>query len=808
MGEVLQRRGIALVAVLLLAMVMAVVATAFLAIHRNSLGMLAASGQSLLAREASLSGIEYAQMRLESDSNWGIPSGGNRSLQPVVGMGPFLVWEGQASGTFQVVGVLDGGKACFQMHFQAPGSAVQDFQAFQPRDILAHPADPTRWSTFRVSKRRVSKNNLNSLSISPPLTGNMVGFRNLPSRTALIQVMADAEGSRKYLDVTMRRSNFVDQAVAVEGSLGVRIDDDSLDGRWDIVSNQASNKILANGAIFAPEVSTSNVQVQFISPGGAGDKGQLRSGSTIGLGGLSRVDYNPNLADPSLRVIFDQSGTKIGDGVNDAAERNLVKTQSQGDFIPNAPKQRVPDVDPSRLTASAHNYQLPSGRYHFSAPNRVDYYANPHASLGTPPTRTFVDVIPDSFHLGGTGTAAIRLSNRVFRVAGDSEVQFNGEVNITSNKQGVPYVGLGYDSLGLSGKAGGIKVAGDFSIDGAVVGTGAVVATAGDGDGRVTIQGKSAIAAPQDAGVTLYAEGDVVMKPASGLLPTSGGPSILDFEVFKSGLDNYNFNMGGNHSLNAWAGLSPDWRRKHIVDGTGIKGGGPPVLDRNVGGGVFRNALDDLRSELVGSPGVTSADLFEFDKFVDGVPDPMGTTTSTTDGMPTTSGGPSWLIPPADPNVRNYLAARQYALDVVALRQNEPPGTPNPFDPGTYSEETLGNGAYTVMDVMADGAKQVNKYLSGFMHSGSNPFRDGSAIPANPRDVDFRGLVYTNGNFFADLDGYRMTVNGSLVAHHNVGLKDAKSVLSIYNPELLDQLMKYQAASNAVPLEVISWTEQ
>ena len=61
---------------------------------------------------------------------------------------------------------------------------------------------------------------------------------------------------------------------------------------------------------------------------------------------------------------------------------------------------------------------------------------------------------------------------------------------------------------------------------------------------------------------------------------------------------------------------------------------------------------------------------------------------------------------------------------------------------------------------------------------------------------------------FADLDGYRMTVNGSLVAHNNVGLKDAKSVLSIYNPELLDQLMKYQATSNAVPLEVTSWTEQ
>ncbi|MCA9792465.1 MAG: hypothetical protein KC910_11740 [Candidatus Eremiobacteraeota bacterium] len=789
---------------------MAVIATAFLAIHRNSLGVLAASGQSLLAREASLSGINYARMRLESDSNWGVPSGANKSLQPVVGMGPFLVWEGEDNGTVQVVGVLDGGKACFQMHFQAPNSPVKAFDAYQPRDILAYPADPTKWSKFRVAKRRVSKNNLNSLSISPPLTGNLVGFRNLPSRTALIQVLSDAEGSRKYLDVTLRRSNFVDQAVAVEGSLGVRIDDASTDGRWDIVSNQASNKILANGAIFAPEVSSSNVQVQFLSPGGAGDKGQLRSGSYIGLGGLSRVDYNPNLADPSLRVIFDQTGTKIGDGVNDAAERNLVKSQSQGDFIPNSPKQRVPDVDPSRLTSSSRTYQLPSGRYHFVAPNKVNYYSDPHASLGSPPTRTFVDVIPDSFHLGGTGAAAIRLSNRVFRVDGDSEVQFNGEVNITSNRQGVPYVGLGYDSLGLSGKAGGIKVAGDFSVDGAVVGTGAVVATAGDGDGRVTIQGKSAIAAPQDAGVTLYAEGDVVMKPVSGLLPTSAGPSVLDFEVFQSGLDSYNFNMAGNHSLNAWAGLSPDWRRKHVVDGTGISGGGKPILDRNVGNGVFHDALDDLRSELVGSPGVTAADIGQFDQFVDGVPDPMGSTGSpTTSGMPTTGGGgPTWLIPPADNNVRNYLAARQYALDVVALRQNEPPGTPNPFDPASYSQETLGNGAYTVLDVMADGAKQVNKYLSGFMHSGGNPFRDGSAIPATPRDVDFRGLVYTNGNFFADLDGYRMTVNGSLVAHNNVGLKDAKSVLSIYNPELLDQLMKYQATSNAVPLEVTSWTEQ
>ncbi|MCA9794376.1 MAG: hypothetical protein KC910_21360, partial [Candidatus Eremiobacteraeota bacterium] len=84
--------------------------------------------------------------------------------------------------------------------------------------------------------------------------------------------------------------------------------------------------------------------------------------------------------------------------------------------------------------------------------------------------------------------------------------------------------------------------------------------------------------------------------------------------------------------------------------------------------------------------------------------------------------------------------------------------------------------------------EQKTGTFEGFVGSSTaNPVPPGGYEVLNPRDAEFRGVVYAGGNVVANMGGYQFSVDGAVAAQGDVLMDGVKKFTSRYNPTYIER---------------------
>jgi hypothetical protein len=469
--------GVALLSILMLSIVLMFLLGAFLTINRDALSNASDYAGDLKVRQAALSGAEYARGRLIQKPDWGIPTGTNTNWSKIVDRSQLVVWEREQGGFVQVVGVMSGGG--FQIHFQSELEDIQDFPIFSDRSVLAAPDQPSSWETGpTVAGRWLSTSRFTSPS--GVVTSPKSGLRPVSARTANVQILGFAAGRQQWLDTTLHRPSPIEFSILGQGKIGVGL---SEDGEWTILSNDPFvNEVAASDDFITPNVlSSSSGQTVSFGP----DGGRLLAGN--------QVEIAQNLSVQSVSPLVTSTGplaAVIGDGYQDTIESAGVRSATGGQFLAG---QTIPDVNLLSTESSAFSVptRLNSGRYRFIGDDTVEYYDSS-------------DILQDTY-VGSIPNTGIVLQQGQFKIPPATKIAVFGDFQL---ERAPSYNKVAYLTLGDATDSSEFKVTGATNLQGAIVGNGFF-----EGVGNVILQGKSAIAAPTDFGISLHVQGDLTFEP-------------------------------------------------------------------------------------------------------------------------------------------------------------------------------------------------------------------------------------------------------------------------------------------------------
>jgi hypothetical protein len=772
--------------VLLFASVMTMLAGAFLTLGRSQLALGGTVDQLDAADQACLSGVEYARMRLEHDATWGIPTGAN-SPPTLVHDHPLLrVWESRQNGTFHVAGIVENGRAAFCLDFLTAGQPLHSFTSYNLAGVLAG-----NWVPQTLEPQRASLNYLQAAAGSPTLSGSYVAKRSLPPRCVNLILRGASGRVTRGLDVTLRQRVLFPYSMAATGDVGVALTEE---GRWQIDSTDPfNNRVVSNQNIYGPQVDATHAQMQFDATRG----GSARSTQKIVLGGALSVAFD---ADGAVSVTA--SG---GTDLQSESERARAGELAHGTFLPQAGDTQIPELNESDLKAPAGaQHQLPGGHYHFVGPDTVHYWSSPASTPGGTPERVFTQSIPDS-----GGNTAVTLRNRNFVVPDGSKVTLGGATKISGDNGGVTYVAIGYDADGAlpDNASGMLRVDGDLVVEGSVVGAGALVT--GE-NGALTLQGKSALAAPPDLGVALFAAGPIRMEPVSPLVSASTGPAeSAYFELFKVALAQFESSPAHPHkgftgsqlALNNWGSLPASEQVSAVTGGeNGISDGVTPDPDHNNLRDVLIADVEVARlaDALRGAFPVYAADTQVAAAFDQAL-------TRYAAGQ---DGDGSALDDPG-------LSLGRFMHLALFLEQAQQAGGLPPSlnmlicDAGTGAIDGPNSSQIrarmqSLLTLFDEQARSGGGTLQSYVGQPQNPFLTATTNGASPRDGEFKGLLYTARDFHARMGGYRLSVEGSLIARGGSLVVEQASLLrNRFNAEYLDKLLRSRSAGSGPSLEVI-----
>ncbi len=752
-----QRRGVLFILSLIVVALVFLLATTFVSVNRTQMAMSRDASARQIARLAAVSGQDYARMRLEADPSWGLPSGSNSAFTRVTDVNGLTVWEGETDSTISVVGIVGDNDAAFALYLQAPGQDLRAYQAVDLNSVLESHSDPQSWRPMAGETTRLSINNLSAVGgvLSPP----QVGFRSLPARACNLQVRGAGRGTGAWVDATHRRTGALDIGAASGQDLAVSVNPG---GQWVIDSTDPyGNQVSANRSLVTPPAN----QLQF-GDGTNPSEGSAFSHQNINLGGSFSTAVDPLTGEVTLNGVT--GGTVIGDGVNDQQERDQASATTGGLFSPNQPQKEAPEITVNDLKLpTGSTFSLAGGHYHFVGPDEVHFWFNPLTDPVTAgaPDQVFTGSIPDA-----SGNPAVFLQDRKFIVSDNTRVDINGDARLSSNQDGLPYLSIGFGADGSpadQNSLGALTVAGDFNLEGAVVGSGSLVTTAANGSsGRLTLQGKSALSAPADAGVAVYAEGPVRMRPVDPRADVTNQVdlSALNWSAYQWGLANT-----PNINYDDWLSLSPGQRETRVdVAGDGLEEKDVP-----------QQFYDDL---LASFPNI----------------DPSAAQIAND----------WWSQRP--PQFENWVGIREY---LKAVTNGESPQAAADYwlqDPNGANNDTVTIpvvASELTAFAQAGAPDDLRTYLSQ-PYAGTQAQNQANNQPGvNARDADFRGVIYTASDFFGEMDGFEFSVDGSIVARGDLILSDAGQVTTRFNPQFVDQLLEQPVALGGGQLEVVVWIE-
>ncbi len=770
-----RRRAIALMMTLLVTSVLLILVSAFFNLNRDQIQMRRAGEKAVRAQAAALSGLEYARMRLEVDSNWGLPNSGCARNISSGGLNIFESDKVTASGvdTFCCVGVLDGGESHFQINLVAPngGYGLNNLNAGRMvgSSIEANPSGGIgAWARETLPGLDTSVNYLNSVSaFYPPVwtaSGEIAPLRTVTPRTCMLQIRGYYRGTVKTCDITLAVEKPTDSGFQAGGQLAIDLDL-SKHGRWYVRSlDPAKNKIQANGDITVSGNGPENPSMLFQSANGsATSSGAIKVSSSP----LTSVD-DPH--DGTLKL----NGLSGSDVDVDAASLT-----THGKMRPSAGVSSVTDLNSGTVESQLKNpsfkqLNLDGGHYEFLDKDSIRF----------PDGSTRSQLVQ-----GGKIVARVEDYKLVFSEG--VSVNFQGPTTIDS-AEAKPSILMGYntntqaDSFLPWNSAGTfLKVTdGSLNIDGSVGGKGSLMATGNTtNQGDVIMRGRSQLAVDPDASVTVFADRNIKVSPPD---PTSARFFSNDLSPIAQAMQSYadnedidNWNSG-KRPLNEFASLGPD-QDYHT------QGGKYPVNDQHINNNQIKTAritenLSDIKEALVANFPVIdqseeAAAEFEsmYTKFTEGVSDP---------GM--TAG--------------RYLRLREFLRDLQVAHDAHDPipsAASSPWGDLTARNEVLNDQLKSEISFFHRKAAAGNRSLKNLIHGSQafNPKDNELTNSMNARDAKWTGFLYARGSVAIDSGGGDLDLRGSLVARNDMTVTNATNVISIYDPAYLKSASQFMVGS-------------
>lgn len=554
-----------------------------------------------------------------------------------------------------------------------------------------------------------------STAAPPPSSARSL---QVPPATALLVVVGRCSGQQRRLEVLLRERPPLDGALYAGDDIAFIPSAAGSDPPVEFDGEDATkNKLRSRQKIYLP------TSARFLSRGAATGTGDVRVGATLTL-------------DPASGAITDPGdGTSLSGspGSQAALEASLNASLSVGPV----PPLRLDVEDLNSASGAVH--PLPPGKYTFVGPGRVQF----EPSGGGPPT-IYQDAIYDGGALtGSSGQLAVALAGRKFMVQG--QVESDGSLELdTLGASAQAELAVGYDpeeaGAAEPGRATSLRVRGDLTVRGHVVGQGTVAAlkpSPGSSQGNVVISGRSTLASGSSTGLGLFAEGDIRMKPTE---LTGDITLAADFEVLSIAL---------NDPLTSNASLLPVIDTFETLPDAGL-----PGRDSLLGLDEFRNPA------LVGTGNVRDSQISQSDYTTRVQP--------LIPNWPTKTPGGLYDVPPeataylnncltAAPGFNGGMTVGRHTRLMAFLRSVDE-GNPEigyltevdwvapPWsDPNQRYNQLVAGIVKNQLQRVAQDARLEGVTPSQWLVSAGDHYQNRQG-----KDIDWRGLVYAKGRLWGE----------------------------------------------------------
>lgn len=768
-----RRKAIALMMTLIVAALLLMLTSAFFSVNTEQIRLQRNSEVTQRASAAALSGLEYARMRLEADSLWGIPDQGRAHSRST---DVFRIVEEdnlEIGGvkTFVCIGVLSGTESHFQINLVEPGNLLLDLPGGRVAD-LAIAQDPAGsvagWSKEALPRRDLSLNYLNAGAFFPPLKNARTPERTLLPGQVLLQVRGYCRGTVRTLEVNFAGERQTEAAVQSGGVLAMDFDSSAPGARWRVQSVvwdknriESTGKMILGGIPDAPRLLFDHW-----------NKGVAAS--------QSRIQTSPGIQS----VSEDSSGGL--DIVFSAPPDDLVVPPAQahanGTFRANTGVADVSDLskDSAESLLSKSNYHpvtLPGGVYEFTNHETIQVG-------GTVYSQKIMD--------GPTTVATIRDHKLIFTEG--VRVDFTGSTTIRSQGANTPSVLVGYHPDGWlpwNSKGSFLKVnQGDLVIDGSLAGNGAVMTTGNStSEGSISLQGKSQMSSDPDSGVTMFAERNIRVGAPD---PSSAEFFHFDLAAISQGMEAYVASTGaswddGSSPLSRFADLGEE-QNLHTQGGQTVIDDSS-VLDTSIKTAPVNANLSELKAQLestfpiLANPAAQAEFQGLYDHFMNGDPG---------------------VVEPGM-TVGRYVRLREFAREMqLADDRGEPLPTSDLADPNVSNWAQVDKNNARINDQLKAEisyfhrkAGTLGKTLKQLIKApnAGNPDNNPLTGEMNVRDARWTGLMYARGSVWVDSGGGRLDVRGSLVARSDVAVTNSTGVTTVYDPRYLNGLTRYSVGN-------------
>lgn len=446
-----ERRGVALMLVLMLTGVCAIFLSAFVAINRDNFAQLNHGRDAELAYQACLSGQEYVWAQLSRDRTWGAAALPDLTVR--VPSGEPLV------------------------------------------EISTGDTNLVRGRFLRAQEARFEVRVYNNLENASLLT--RAGL-DVPPRSVRLQVTGSSGRAVRHLDCVLERAPLVDSSAISQGDMTVSVDqlDPRSAGWWVMSRDAARNLVRSNSNVVGPLPRTGSPRLYFAN---TADPNSAAQGSIRARGEIA---------------LRDSSGNRYNMSSNDAA-RQEAESSSRGRFLTDQPNYQIPDIQPAMLKKPTQVTEIPGGTYSFRTDTNGDLIFErfpPGSTTATNTIRRAPPADPTAPVLVAFSNVTLDLRSRAIGLPANKRVDVQGGITLKASSAGGP-PGLWLGGAGQEAALVANGPGASIDIQGFVVGGGSMIAA--DDAGDVKIQLGSAVAASATQPIALYAGRNVTLSQGS-----------------------------------------------------------------------------------------------------------------------------------------------------------------------------------------------------------------------------------------------------------------------------------------------------
>jgi hypothetical protein len=778
------KRGIAIISTLIVASLLMMLAAVFLKMNDTSFSLGSRADKNEIALQAAQTGIEYARMRLETDSNWGVvsalPKLGSRSGGLEVVEIENLSTRGGESA-FVSVGILHGGDSHFQIVFpQKDVNAIIPSCCFKDEDIEKNPRGGTAvWGLDTLGRDLMSVNNFfkdgRSYTSAIRESSDSTPGRAIPANRAVIQAIGYHRGVRRVIEVVYRPELLTKSTFSSGGNTAVQSN-----ATWGLTAVTGERADLeTRGNLFLPHDTRDSDPNSAMVRNLTGRDGKAASQAAIKTGGRFTATLDDSTGTANLNwttAPLDPSNFKaLGDSMGQMSA-------TQNTAVPPLKKPSIELIDQLLNNRRSKTITLSSGTIQFVNRN----------------TALLLDASGKELETSVAGAFKSGLTVNNYRLEVPDGVRLNVEGNFSiqrgSSVQPPPALALGYEDGLLKSparsKGASVNVQnGALTVDGSIVGNGSVVvnstATSGESAAKINVTANSKVSGAQSSGVALYADGNIRVAAPK---PEDAINYPADWNVVGKALDRYASASG------RWGQIQSQWLDRNTgsqkqLDMIGEVSSsdsriGVPALRRQTAPNVA-TAVTELAEQF----NVASWPEADIESLTTGLQTVLGS------GFSLTKTGVKMVAASPQPiSVTDYLRVRAYMRDSkVNIAEGHPVGVV--ID--EIDDKDANNQLANEITWFAKTAREINDSkwwqstpLDEFCSRASNPL-DQSSL----RNCAMEGMIYSNSSVLLSTGGGNLELLGSLLAGKDLVVTDTGYLRSSYDPRYIQEFSKFKVGT-------------